>query len=216
MIELAVDPAEIAAALPPGRRALLEGFDRLLKSDAAARGYIARATAAESWMLHVLDSLAGVALLESVLASPTASRIVDVGSGAGLPGIPLAIARRGWQLTLLDSHRGRVELLQQFVHNLEIGNAEPLKGDVATAAGGFDAALARALAPPETALALCRRLVAGPGPVILYLTGAQLDNLGAKGLPDPLGVARYRLSGLRSGRVVAAFAAQLRPAPPPP
>ena len=207
VIELKVDPAEIAASLPPGQRRMLERFERLLATEAAPRGHVARSSAPESWRVHVLDSLAGVALLDAVLTDPAAARIVDVGSGAGLPGIVLAIARPHWQLTLLDSRRGRIRLLGQFIDSLGLANVAACKGDAAAVDGGFGAAVARALAPPPDSLALCRRLVAADGPVGLYLTDAQLSDWSAGSGPAPIGLARYRLSGMRSGRVVAAFAA---------
>ncbi len=64
---------------------------------------------------HLLDSLAVVPHIE-------AHHIVDVGSGAGLPGIPLAIARDDWRLTLLDSNHKKTAFLKQAAIELKLSN----------------------------------------------------------------------------------------------
>lgn len=207
MIELDPDLEEVFAALPAEPRRRLEGFNRLLESDAAARGYIARASARQSWQSHILDSLAAVPLLDAIFGEDAAPRIVDLGSGAGLPGIALAIARQRWRLTLLDERRGRAQLMDRFLDELQIENAQPRKGDAARESGRFDAAVARALAPPPRALSLCRRVLHDRGVAVLFLTCDQLARWPESGRPEPLGVVRYRLPGLRSGRIVAAFPA---------
>ena len=207
MIDIAPDLEGLFAALPPRSRRLLERFNRMLVSDAAVRGYIARSPARRSWQSHILDSLAAVPLLDALLDQESAPRIADVGSGAGLPGIPLAIARRRWQLTLLEERRARARLLDRFVSELQVGNARPEKGGASRNAGLFDATVARALAPPPRALELCRGLVRDEGSVVLFLTCDQLAEWPAPERPAPLGIARYRLPGLRSGRVAIAFPA---------
>lgn len=207
MIDIAPDLEEVFAALPPGSRRLLERFNRMLVSDAAVRGSIVRSPARQGWQSHILDSLAAVPLLDALLGQGAAPRIADVGSGAGLPGIPLAIARRRWRLTLLEERRSRARLLDRFVGELAVENARPEKGSASRQAGLFDATVARALAPPPRALELCRDLVQAEGLMVLYLTCDQVTEWPASERPEPLGIARYRLPGLRSGRVVIAYPA---------
>jgi 16S rRNA (guanine527-N7)-methyltransferase len=62
---------------------------------------------------HLLDSLSIAAPLDALLATHESPQVLDVGSGAGLPGIPLAIARPGWSLTLLDSNGKKTAFIQQ-------------------------------------------------------------------------------------------------------
>jgi 16S rRNA (guanine527-N7)-methyltransferase len=65
---------------------------------------------------HLLDSL-------SILPHVNAGRMADVGSGAGLPGIPVAIARPDWQVTLIESNQKKAAFLRQAVIELGLGNA---------------------------------------------------------------------------------------------
>ncbi len=64
---------------------------------------------------HVLDSLA-------IVPHVAPPHVIDVGSGAGLPGVPLAIARPDWRLVLLDSSHKRCSFLQQAVIELALSN----------------------------------------------------------------------------------------------
>lgn len=71
---------------------------------------------------HVLDSLAIAAPLDSLLARNEGARVLDVGSGAGLPGIPLAIARPAWQLTLLDGNSKKTAFIAQAAAEIGLSN----------------------------------------------------------------------------------------------
>ncbi len=66
---------------------------------------------------HLLDSLA-------ILPYVTADRLLDVGSGPGLPGIPLALARPGMQVTLIDASQKKCAFMQQAAIELGLGNVE--------------------------------------------------------------------------------------------
>ncbi|MFH1736630.1 MAG: 16S rRNA (guanine(527)-N(7))-methyltransferase RsmG [Actinomycetota bacterium] len=98
---------------------------------------------------HLLDSLSCV--VSGSLAG--AAKVIDVGSGAGLPGIPLAIAVPSLRMTLLDSSAKRTAFLRAAVEKLDLTNIEIIAARAEDAArltsyrDSFDIAVARAVAP---------------------------------------------------------------------
>ncbi len=119
------------------------------------------------------DALRAVPLLEGL-----PGRVVDVGSGGGSPGIPLAAALPSRRMTLLESERRKCDFLEVFAGELpnvevEWGRAEEQSVD------GFGVALAKALAKPPIAVELCLPLVS-PGGAVLIWVGETAD-LGAVG-----------------------------------
>ena len=108
--------------------------------------------------LHLLDSLA--VLLGADFAGKT---VIDVGTGAGFPGMPLAIARRDVSVTLLDSLGKRVKFLEEVREALDLQNVACVHGRAEEFAGacreGFDIAVSRAVASLATLCELCLPLV---------------------------------------------------------
>ncbi|MDX6522923.1 MAG: rRNA (guanine527-N7)-methyltransferase [Gaiellales bacterium] len=106
--------------------------------------------------------------------------VVDVGSGNGSPGIPLAIAYGG-AVTLLESGSRKARFLEQMVAALEITAPVVAERSELFARGAgrdaFDLALARALAPPPVALELCLPLVRPGGRLILWTGELEADLL---------------------------------------
>jgi 16S rRNA (guanine527-N7)-methyltransferase len=118
---------------------------------------------------HLIESLALRPLLKG-------DRVADVGTGAGLPGVPLAITERTRSFTLIESRAKRVRFLRHVAAELDLANtqvahgrAEHLRPD-----RPFDTVLARAVAPPAELLAICRNLTA-PGSILLLLTATHLQ-----------------------------------------
>jgi len=75
----------------------------------------------EMVVLHILDSLVPLAFVEG-------SNILDVGTGAGFPGLPMAIARPDWQFTLLDSNSKKTRFVTQAVIELGLDNVQVITG----------------------------------------------------------------------------------------
>ncbi len=119
---------------------------------------------------HLVESFALRPLLRGTL-------VADVGSGGGLPGVPLAIVEPERRFTLIESRAKRVHFLRHVAGRLELTNTEVAHGraEALTFPRPFATVLARAVAPPAQLLAICRQLTA-PGSLLLLLTAAHLRN----------------------------------------
>ena len=125
-------------------------------------------------------------LVESLAFKPylKGERIVDVGSGAGLPGVPLAITTPGVDVTLVESRGKRARFLRHVEGSLSLANVnvEHARAEDLAVARPFDTVLARAVAPPPALLDLTRHLMSDDG-ILLVLTKAsfenEMDSLGA-------------------------------------
>ena len=125
---------------------------------------------------HFGDSL--TLLTQDVL--PQGASIADVGTGAGFPGIPLAISRPDLQITLMDSLRKRIEFLRELIQALGItnvtlvwGRAEEL-GQNPQYRNRFDIVIARAVAPLRVLVELCLPLTKTNG-VFLAMKGPKAE-----------------------------------------
>jgi 16S rRNA (guanine527-N7)-methyltransferase len=138
-------------------------IERWLESLVATPGLTAVRDLAEARRLHVEESLTALGVVER-FEGP----IVDVGSGGGAPGIPLAAALPFRKVTLLESQRRKCDFLErwtaEFPNLLVIcGRAEEQPVDV------YGVAVAKALAPPPVAAEWCLPLVAPGGAAVLFV-----------------------------------------------
>lgn len=131
----------------------------------------------EAWRRHIHDSLS----LLGILASVEPARIADVGSGGGLPGLPLAIVMPDVQFTLIEATGKKAAFLQSCVDTLELANvtvvndrAETIGRDREGHREQYDVVLARAVARLPVLLELTVPL-ARIGGLILAIKGEQAD-----------------------------------------
>ena len=119
--------------------------------------------------LHILDSLAIVPHIEG-------KRIIDIGTGAGLPGIPLAICLPGVDFMLLDSNAKKTRFVHQVILELKLKNVEVLHSRVEDyhPEQGYDAVLTRAFASLPDIVKLTSHLLSKDG-VLLAMKGQNLD-----------------------------------------
>jgi len=106
-------------------------------------------------------------ILDSIVVEPhlQGDRFIDVGTGPGLPGIPLAIVRPQAQFTLLDSLGKRVRFLRQVQHELGLTNVTPVQSRVEEfpAEPPFDGVISRAFASLEDMVNWCHHLPSAQG-----------------------------------------------------
>lgn len=141
-----------AAPEPPGaavevfgdRLGLAGRYAEILAGAGVERGLLGPREVDRIWDRHVMNSAAVAELLHS------GDRVVDIGTGAGLPGIPLAIARPDIRVTLVEPLLRRSDFLREVVHELELdvavvrGRAE--EPEVRKAVGAVDVVVSRAVA----------------------------------------------------------------------
>jgi 16S rRNA (guanine527-N7)-methyltransferase len=170
-------PGVVVPEIPPAASAIFGTaadaavtYVGMLAGEGVVRGLIGPREVPRLWDRHVLNS---AALAEAV---PAGARVVDVGSGAGLPGIPLALARPDLTLTLVEPMARRVEFLTDVADALGApwrivrGRAE--ERSVVRAVGPVDVVTARAVAPLPRLVGWCRGLLR-PGAQLIALVGAR-------------------------------------------
>jgi 16S rRNA (guanine527-N7)-methyltransferase len=126
----------------------------------------------EFWEKHIWDSLRGIA--PWLPPSEPLQRVIDIGTGGGFPGLPVAIACPAWSLTLLDSTRKKIAFLQTLSQQLQLSQVSTL-AERAEAAGLFrlhrecyDLALIRAVGPVTVCAEYALPFVKLGGRAVLY------------------------------------------------
>ncbi|CAM3591186.1 Ribosomal RNA small subunit methyltransferase G [Vibrio aerogenes CECT 7868] len=114
-------------------------------------------------------------ILDSIVVSPhlNGERFIDVGTGPGLPGIPLAIMNPEKSFTLLDSLGKRIRFIKQVIYELKISNVEPVQSRVELfhPQNKFDGVLSRAFASVLDMIDWCQHLPKQQSGVFLALKG---------------------------------------------
>jgi 16S rRNA (guanine527-N7)-methyltransferase len=160
--------AELSLALPDASRALLMDYVALLAKWNRTYNLTAIDDPLRMVSHHLLDSLAVLPHL------PMAgeARLADVGAGAGLPGIPLAIAQQGWRVALVEPNEKKCAFLRQAALELKLRNVEVHQHRVEKwqPAERFAVVISRAFAELARFIQACRHLVA-PGGVLAAMKG---------------------------------------------
>ncbi|GAA2167510.1 MULTISPECIES: 16S rRNA (guanine(527)-N(7))-methyltransferase RsmG [Glycomyces] len=161
------------------RMALAEAYVGLLSTIGIERGLIGPREVPRLWGRHVLSS----AVVEELI--PEKSDVIDVGSGGGLPGIPLAIARPDLWVTLVEPMQRRVDFLQEVIEALGITNVEVLRAraNEVDPKGRADIVVSRAVAPLAKLVGWCLPLARMGGAMLAIKgQGASLEVTESGGL----------------------------------
>lgn len=184
-------PPTAAAGVFGDRVELAQRFAELLAGPGVERGLLGPREVDRLWDRHILNSVAVAELIE-----PDA-RVLDIGSGAGLPGIPIAIARPDLRVTLIEPMLRRTAFLEEAVTALGIdvtivrGRAED--PTVRSQAGGADVVVSRAVASLDKLTRWSLPLLR-PGGRMLALKGERAEDEVAEGRR---GMASLGATGVR-------------------
>jgi 16S rRNA (guanine527-N7)-methyltransferase len=172
---------------------LAERYVRMLAGPGVIRGLLGPREVPRLWTRHVLNCAAVADLV------PRPSALIDLGSGAGLPGIVLALLLPDVQVTLLERMERRSLFLDECVQELGLRNAQVYRATAEEVAGKLaaDVVTARAVAPLDRLAGLAAGLVR-PGGLILAVKGAAAEEEVAQARPV------LRRLGMRDVAVVRA------------
>lgn len=185
--QLADGAGAMGLALDTGRQEKLLAFLALLSKWNRAYNLTAVREPRDMVARQLFDSL-------SILPFITAERVLDVGAGGGLPGLPLAIARSDIQFVLLDSNSKKTRFLTQCVLELGLENVEVIHGRAESCqpAQRFDQITSRAFTSLPNLVTWCGGLLADEGQFLAMKGQFPDDEVSA--LPSPWQVdARHRL-----------------------
>jgi len=156
-------------------------------------------TPEDFWEKHLWDSLVGVALLnteEKLRLEDSAPKVIDIGTGAGFPGLPVAIAYTQWQLTLVDSTQKKIAFVGKTTAQLSLKNVHALVERAETIGRDsrhrelYDLALIRAVGKPSVCAEYILPLVKVGGLAILYRGyWEEEDTINLESAVDELGSA---------------------------
>lgn len=145
-----------------------EHYAQMLCDEGELRGLVGPRELPRLWSRHIVNSAAVVPFL------PARGSVADVGSGAGFPGIIVALLRPDLDVTLIETMERRVEWLNDVVAELDLDNVTVKRGRAEEITERYDAVTARAVANLSKLVRLTSRLLR-PGGALLALKGAKAE-----------------------------------------
>jgi 16S rRNA (guanine527-N7)-methyltransferase len=187
----------VAPQLFGERLSLAVRYADWLAGAAVERGLLGPREADRVWERHVLNSTAPAELL------PQGARVGDVGSGAGLPGIPLWFARPDVRMTLIEPLLRRAAFLDEVVADLVLP-VRVLRARAEDVTEQFDVVVSRAVAPLDRLVRWCAPLVA-PSGLLVAIKGRSAEQELAQHLPvlEKLGATRAEVRTVGTGSSTA-------------
>ncbi|PKM11531.1 MAG: 16S rRNA (guanine(527)-N(7))-methyltransferase RsmG [Gammaproteobacteria bacterium HGW-Gammaproteobacteria-3] len=184
---------DLGLALENGQIAQLLDFIKLIDKWNKTYNLTAIRDKADMVSLHLLDSLSLLPFMEG-------SRVIDIGTGAGLPGLPLAICLPETEFTLLDSNAKKTRFVQQAILELKLRNVTVHRGRVEQFHPEilFDAGLCRAFADLKEIVKMTGHLFNQEG-VLLAMKG-QMPQFELAQLPFPTSIIPLHVPGIAAAR----------------
>lgn len=161
---------DLGISLSESQRIMLDVYSRELLAWNQRVNLISKRDETRIVPRHFLDSLTGLAYLPN----QKHPRVIDVGAGAGFPGLPLKIVRGDLMLTLLESKRKKVLFLRHIVERLGLADTQVILGRAERMHSElypFDAILCRGIARLPKLLGICLPLLKKGGTIIAYKGG---------------------------------------------
>ena len=193
-------PEAARRVFPLPRLPLAERYAELLATEGVLRGLIGPREAPRLWDRHLLNC----AVLGQ--AVPEDRSVCDVGSGAGLPGLVLAIARPDLSMTLVEPLLRRATFLAEVVETLGLENVEVVRGRADSLHGArcFDVVTSRAVAPLDRLLEWSMPLVAPTGSLVAMKGSSIAEEIqSAEPVLARLGCATPEVVELGAGLIAA-------------
>jgi 16S rRNA (guanine527-N7)-methyltransferase len=161
--DLSAAAERLGLGLSDGQVRDLSALEQLLVERAIPSGLIASSDAPALRSRHVIDCLRGAAAV-----APTDRDAYDLGSGAGLPGLVVAIACPGLSLSLVEARRRRLAFLELAVERLGLPNVRVVSGRVEELHEPVDVCFARAFAPLDRTWRLASRILRDGGRLVFF------------------------------------------------
>ena len=180
----------------PGQEGAIRAYAEFLTTAGIERGLIGPREGERIWERHIFNCLPVTQLL------PQGASLFDIGSGAGLPGIVIALARPDLKVTLIEPLERRVEFLNEAVAAIAAGGVEieVIRGRAQDVKKSADFVTARAVAPMEKLKKMSWHMVKTGGS-LLAMKGesAATEMVGIKGAE----LHEIKLEGIELGRVIS-------------
>ena len=180
----------------PGQKDSIRAYAEFLITAGIERGLIGPREGERIWERHIFNCLPVTQLL------PQGASLFDIGSGAGLPGIVIALARPDLKVTLIEPLERRVEFLNEAVAAIALGGVEieVIRGRAQDVKKSADFVTARAVAPMEKLKKMSWHMVKTGGS-LLAMKGesAASEMVGIKGAE----LHEIKLEGIELGRVIS-------------
>ena len=180
----------------PGQEEAIRAYAEFLNTAGIERGLIGPREGERIWERHIFNCLPVTQLL------PQGASLFDIGSGAGLPGIVIALARPDLKVTLIEPLERRVEFLNEAVATIALGGVEieVIRGRAQDVKKSADFVTARAVAPMEKLKKMSWHMVKTGGS-LLAMKGesAATEMVGIKGAE----LHEIKLEGIELGRVIS-------------